>query len=54
MVLGNPGQEVFARTGIFHLDANRQVVTSDGYPLLPGEQPADHGPAGLAAHHHFG
>src|SRR5260221_14029215 len=34
LVVGNPGQELFARTGIFHLDANRQVVTSDGYPLL--------------------
>jgi flagellar basal-body rod protein FlgF len=34
MVLGNPGQEVYARTGVFHLDGNRQVVTSDGYPLL--------------------
>jgi len=34
MVLGNPGQELFTRTGIFHLDATRQVVTSDGYPLL--------------------
>lgn len=34
MVVGNPGQELFARSGMFHLDANRQVVTSDGYPLL--------------------
>jgi flagellar basal-body rod protein FlgF len=34
MVMGNPGQELFARTGIYHLDSNRQVVTSDGYPLL--------------------
>ena len=34
MVLGNPGQELYTRTGIFHLDATRQVVTSDGYPLL--------------------
>jgi flagellar basal-body rod protein FlgF len=34
MVVGDPGQEFFARTGIFHLDGNRQVVTSDGYPLM--------------------
>jgi flagellar basal-body rod protein FlgF len=34
MVLGNPGQELYTRTGIFHLDSTRQVVTSDGYPLL--------------------
>jgi flagellar basal-body rod protein FlgF len=34
MVLGNAGQELFARTGMFHLDATRTVVTSDGYPLL--------------------
>jgi flagellar basal-body rod protein FlgF len=34
MVVGDPGQELFSRTGTFHLDANRQVVTSDGYPLL--------------------
>ena len=34
MVLGDPAQELYTRTGIFHLDENRQVVTSDGYPLL--------------------
>jgi flagellar basal-body rod protein FlgF len=34
MVVGDPGQEFFARTGTFHLDSNRQVVTSDGYPLM--------------------
>jgi flagellar basal-body rod protein FlgF len=34
MVIGDPGQEFFARTGSFHLDTNRQVVTSDGYPLM--------------------
>jgi len=34
LVVGDPGQEFFARTGIFHLDGNRQVVTSDGYPLM--------------------
>jgi flagellar basal-body rod protein FlgF len=34
MVVGLPQGEQYARTGMFHLDANRQVVTSDGYPLL--------------------
>jgi flagellar basal-body rod protein FlgF len=34
MVLGDPAQELYTRTGIFHLDGSRQVVTSDGYPLL--------------------
>ena len=34
MVLGDPGQELYARTGIFHLNSDRQIVTSDGYPLL--------------------
>lgn len=34
MVVGDPGSELYARTGIFHLDASRQIVTSDGYPLL--------------------
>src|SRR5258708_30065090 len=33
-VLGNAGQELFARSSSFHLDANRTVVTADGYPLL--------------------
>jgi flagellar basal-body rod protein FlgF len=34
MVIGNPAGDQYVRTGMFHLDANRQVVTSDGYPLL--------------------
>jgi flagellar basal-body rod protein FlgF len=34
MVLGDPSQDLYTRTGMFHLDSNRQVVTSDGYPLL--------------------
>lgn len=34
MVLGNPSQDLYTRTGMFHLDANRQVVNSEGYPLL--------------------
>jgi flagellar basal-body rod protein FlgF len=33
-VLGDPSQDLYTRTGMFHLDSNRQVVTSDGYPLL--------------------
>jgi flagellar basal-body rod protein FlgF len=34
MAVGDPAQELYTRTGVFHLDATRQVVTSDGYPLL--------------------
>lgn len=34
MVLGDPAQDLYTRTGVFHLDSGRQVVTSDGYPLL--------------------
>ncbi|MBV8168299.1 MAG: flagellar hook-basal body complex protein [Alphaproteobacteria bacterium] len=34
MVIGNPAGDQYARTGMFHLDANRQVVTAEGYPLL--------------------
>lgn len=53
MVVGNPGQELFSRTGIFHLDSNRQVVSSDGYPLLqengqPLVLPQGQGPVTIA------
>jgi len=29
------GQEAYTRNGSFKLDANGQIVTSDGYPLVP-------------------
>lgn len=33
-LIGNPADRLFTRTGTFHLDGNRQIVTSDGYPVL--------------------
>lgn len=33
-VLGSPAQDYYTRTGTFQLNADRQIVSSEGYPLL--------------------
>lgn len=32
--VGHPAQNMYTRNGVFHLDANGQIVTADGYPIL--------------------
>lgn len=33
-VIGNPGQDYYARTGSFTVDAEGKMLTADGYPIL--------------------
>lgn len=33
-VIGNPGQDMYTRKGEFHIDADRQLTTAEGYPVL--------------------
>jgi flagellar basal-body rod protein FlgF len=33
-VVGAPGAQFYTRNGQFHVDDNRQIVTSEGYPVL--------------------
>jgi flagellar basal-body rod protein FlgF len=32
--VGHPAQNMYTRNGVFHLDANGQISTADGYPIL--------------------
>ncbi len=32
--VGHPAQNLYTRNGVFHLDANGQITTADGYPVL--------------------
>lgn len=33
-VIGHPGQDLYTRAGSLHLDSERRLVTSDGYPIV--------------------
>jgi flagellar basal-body rod protein FlgF len=34
VVIRTPGQDMYTRSGRFQIDANRQIVNADGYPLI--------------------
>jgi flagellar basal-body rod protein FlgF len=34
LVVRTPGQDMYTRSGRFQVDANRQIVTADGYPIV--------------------
>lgn len=34
IVVRTPGQDMYTRSGRFQVDANRQIVTADGYPIV--------------------